>query len=223
MRTSKPFATISYNSKTFLTEKLNELVDNSVIDFYVFIEHTAEEDELKNHIHLYIMPSSVVDTKVIKDYLQEPDKKHPDKPLGCTIFCSSKFDDWYLYACHDKQYLLSKAQKRKYTYHRSLFVTSDNDYLDERVRTIDRSKFVGMERLVQAVESGISFPEMVRLGQVPIQLINQYRYGYDCLVNANSVDRFGRLTHSPKYKPIQVVDEETGEILHTSAKEESPF
>lgn len=221
MRTSKPFATISYNSKDFLTEKLNSLIDDNIIDFYTFIEHTAEEDELKNHIHLFIMPSSTLDTKVIKDYLLEHDKKNPTKPLGCTIFCSSKFDDWYMYCLHDKQYLLSKGQKRKYQYHRSLFVTSDEEFLNEKVRCIDRSKFVGMERLVSAVSGNIPFSELVRLGQVPIQLIGQYKYAYECLLSANTVDRNGRVTHTPK-KPVTLTDVETGEVVYKSI-EDSPF
>lgn len=223
MRTSKPFATISYNSKAFLKEKLDKLVEDSILDFYMFIEHTPEEDELKGHIHLFMQPSIVLDTVAFKDYFKEIDKKKPDKPLNCTIFCSSKFDDWYLYAIHDKAYLLSKGQKRKYHYHKSNIVTNDMDYMEERIRCIDRSKFVGMERIKSAIDGGIPFSEMVRLGQVPIQLIGQYQYAYECLRRSTSLDRHGRLTHSPNYEPVRIIDEESGEILLSSEKEKEPY
>lgn len=45
MRTSKPISTISYNTLPFLKEKLDDLVNNQVLEFYFFIWHHAEDDE----------------------------------------------------------------------------------------------------------------------------------------------------------------------------------
>ena len=101
MRSAKPFSTISYNSESFLKSKLDELIEDGILDFWAFIDHAPEEDELKAHKHVYFIPSSIVHTDMIKKHLQEFDEKNPDTPLGVTIFSSSKFDDWYLYGCHD--------------------------------------------------------------------------------------------------------------------------
>lgn len=218
MRTARPFSTISYNSASFLSSKLNELIYNGILDFWAFIEHAPEEDEAKAHKHVYFIPSSIILTETIKQYLQEFDEKMPDKPLTCTIFSSSKFDDWYLYGCHDKAYLASKGQTRKYHYVKEQFVTSENDHFSELVRCVDRSKYVGMERLIDGVNAGVPFAEMVRLGQIPIQLINQYKYAYECIAG-DAVNRAGRETHTPKkekelYNKTYLIDEETGEIIH---------
>lgn len=197
MQTSRPFSTISYNTKPFLKSKLDELVRFQVLDFYAFIEHSAEDDESKSHIHLYVIPSTKMNTNSLKDMLAEVDPTFPDKPLTCTICKSSKWDDFYLYGIHDKAYLASKGQSRKYHYVLDDFVTSDEDYLREIVRCIDRSKYVGMERIIDSVDNHVTFAEMVRLGQIPIQLINQYKYAYDCLVSMK-VQRGGRQSHTPK-------------------------
>ena len=223
MKTARPFSTISYNSESFLKSKLDELVENGVLDFWAFIDHAPEEDELKAHKHVYFIPSTMLQTDYIKKYLQEFDEKNPDKPLGVTIFSSSKFDDWFLYGCHDKAYLASKGQSRKQHYVKSQFVTSNEDHFGELIRCVDRSKYIGMERLVDAVTNGMDFADMVRLGQVPIQLINQYKYAYECITQVTT-QRAGRETHTPKEVKTEeksyLIDEETGEILHNPFYEE---
>ncbi len=196
MRTCKPFSTISYNSDAFLESKCKELIQNGILDFVVWITHAPEEDELKEHKHIYFRPASSIDTARIKLFLEEPDPKMPDKPLGCTIFKSSRFDDWYLYAIHDKAYLASKGQTRKYHYVLEQFSCSDWDFFREEINCIDRSKFVGIQRLVDAVDDGLSFNYMVRMGMVPVQLISQYKQAYDAICST-AVNRAGRETHTP--------------------------
>lgn len=214
MITSKPFSTISYNTDSFLKDNLNKLVDSGLLDFYAFIHHSAEDDELKDHIHVYFVPSTRMDTRYMKTCLNEFDPKMPDKPLSITICVSSKFDDFYMYALHDSAYLASKGQSRKYHYIKDDFITSDKEHLSELARRIDKSKYVGMQKLVEAVDNGVPFMEMVRLGQIPIQLINQYRYAYECLCST-SVQRAGRETHTPA-RSAELIDEETGEILYST-------
>ena len=213
MTTSKPFSTITYNSETFLISKLDDLVTGGILDEYAFIHHAKEEDEAKDHIHLYMIPAHKMDTAKIKDYLQEYDEKNPDKPLGCISCVSSKWDDFYLYGIHDSAYLASKGMSRKYHYVRDNFHFSSPEFFYELIRRIDRSKYIGLERVVDAVENSVPFFEMVRLGQVPIQLISQYQYAYEMLMKA-TVNRAGRTTHTPK-EETAVFDNVTGELLST--------
>ena len=68
MRTSKPIATISYNTEEYLVSRLQELVRNKKICDYMYIKHFKEEDETKDHIHLWIKPNTLIDTMDIQDF-----------------------------------------------------------------------------------------------------------------------------------------------------------
>lgn len=204
MKTSKPFSTISYNSSDFLNQKLGELVQRRQIDFFAWIYHYAEEDETKDHKHLYIVPNGRIDTDQVLDYLLEFDPKHPDKPFKCLRPRSSKFDDWYLYAIHDTVYLSSKGQARKYHYAFNDVQTSDSDYLLEEVHTIDFGKLNRFSSLRQAALNGVPFEELLVNGQIPIQQTYAYRQAYDLMAEYR-VERNG--------KPGHDIDPETGETL----------
>lgn len=196
MTTSKPFATISYNSEDFLISKLSFLLCQDFIDFFAYIIHQPEEDELKAHIHLYIVPSKLCNTKTILGYFEEKVEDN-DKPLKCMPARSADFGNWYMYCLHDKAYLASKGQMRSYFYVKEDFVVSDSDFFNDSIAHIDRSKWVGTQLIVDAVERDLPFHSMVCLGQVPVQLIRQYEYMYQIL-QYDKLERNGRETHTPK-------------------------
>ena len=120
MRTQRSFSTISYNTDTFLNQKLGELEKRRAISFWCWIDHYPEDDELKRHKHVFIIPNGQIDTDTVRKELEEIDLKDPlGKPLGCMLMRPSKFDDWYLYGIHDTAYLASKGQTRKHHYQES--------------------------------------------------------------------------------------------------------
>ena len=206
MKTSKPFSTISYNTDKFLKDKLDRLIKRDCISFYAWVEHYAEDDEKKNHKHLYIVPNGQQETNGIRDILEELDPNDKlGKPLKCLDFKSSKFDDWYLYCCHDTGYLATKGQTRKYHYKEDDFVTSSEESLHERIATIDYAKYRKTQDFVDAVMRGVSFYDLVRSGQVPAPQFMQWRNMYQFLVGEVAY-RAGRETHTP-------VDPETGEVM----------
>ena len=71
MRTKQMISNISYNSIDFLKSKCDELVVCGDIDFYMFIFHHKEEDELSNHIHIILYPSHLIDTKKFEKHFIE--------------------------------------------------------------------------------------------------------------------------------------------------------
>lgn len=205
MRTSKPFSTISYNSEDFLEQKLGDLVARRQIDFYAWVKHYPEEDEKKEHKHLYIVPNGRVDTDQLLDYLLEIDPKLPDKPLKCIRPHSSKFADWYLYAIHDTAYLASKGQSRRYHYALEDIKTSDSDYLLEEVHTIDYAALRRFSALRESALQGVPFEELLMSGSIPIQQTYAYRQAYELMANFGT-NRAGRKGH-------QKIDPETGEVI----------
>ena len=214
MITSKPISTISYNTKNFLEVQLQEMLENDIIDFYAFIPHLPEKDEDKKpHIHLFVIPSTKINTRTLSAALEEPDLKNPDKPpLGVKLWRCSKFDDWYLYAEHNAQYLISKNQEREHSYHYRDFIVSDDSAFMDFYTDIDRSKIMGNEWLNEAVRTGVSFAHLVKIGRVPIQLIAQYERAYGLLAGDTvpTLNRNGRETHTP----LNV--DENGEIIDIS-------
>ena len=195
MKTSKPFSTISYNSVAFLRCKLDDLVQRRVIAFYVFVYHYKEKDERKDHIHLIIFPNGQYQTDSLQDYLAEPDLSDlTKKPLGIMPCRNSKWDDWYLYASHDTAYLASKGQTRQHHYREEDFTSSNEDYLHELVRTIDRTKYAKTLDFIDKIKSGETLGEMLLRGQIPAPQFNQWRSMYDYIIYGDTY-RNGRENH----------------------------
>lgn len=228
MRTTKPISTITYNSSAFLRVKLDELVKAQKIAFWAFIQHKPEEDEKKAHIHLYCEPAKMVQTEDFKDFLKEPDKEHPDKPLTCISWQSSKFDDWYEYGIHDERYLASKGQSRQFHYERKDVITSDEDDLDHHISQIDMIKLTPYQVLTDAYKAHKTFADVVSSGAVPIQQIRAYQTAWEVL--KTTLTRSAP-THTPKETEAQkqpsalvvqegekdddfaIIDPETGEVI----------
>lgn len=205
MRTSRAVSTISYNSDSFLIEKLNQLYEVGDISFYCFIYHLAEEDEHdkdgkpKNHFHLYIQPNGVIDTDILKKAFAEFDPTN-DKPLGVIDFHNSKFVDWYLYSLHDGDYLASKGITRKYHYHKEDIFCSDIDYFNELIHTSNFARFKADKVFYDMVEKGYSFSDILRTRLIPPNLVNSYKTIYNALVVPDFT------------KDNNIVDAYTGEV-----------
>lgn len=202
MRTSKPFSMISYNTTDFLREKLNELVNGGLIQFWAFIHHKPEDNEKKAHKHLYIMPQKMIDTQRIEKALQEIDITNiTAKPLGAIFPQSSKFSDWYLYGMHNKSYLASKGQEREYSYNANAFVVSCQDTFQELKNMIDYTEINRLNLIIEKAENGENLASIIKTSNIPLQLIGQVKQLYE-IINA-PFDRKGY---------ILKIDSATGEI-----------
>ncbi len=198
MRTRKPTSTITYNTPDYLIFKLEELRKAKKLSFWAFINHQAEVDEKKDHIHLFVDPAIQIQTEDLREELREFDPYHPDKPLGCISFTSSKFDDWYLYALHDEAYLASKGQSREIHYLPEEIITSDSDDLFHRIRQIDMLKISRYGHMLSSIKTGLTWTEYFARGNVPIQQINAFKTAYTTLQEyQGTCYRADRETHTP--------------------------
>ena len=217
MKTSKPFSTISYNTEPFLTERLKDLENRRIINFWAFIEHIPEQDEQKAHKHLYVVPNGQVCTDKFIDYLLEPDLTF-GKPLKCLLCQSSKFADWYFYALHDTAYLLTKMQDREYHYTDADLHVSDEDTFVELKHQIDYSK-LGNKKTVDVynrLKSGDSLDDLIAIGVIPVQQLNNYNL-LECIARY-TVFRSTRSTHTPltaaeELKAVQSMPQDKQELL----------
>lgn len=207
MKTSRAISTISFNTPEFLKLKLKELTDAKRISFWFFVPHKPEDDEggKREHNHVYIFPSKMLQTDDLKEEFKEFDPNKPDKPRGCISFKFSKFEDAYLYFIHDKRYLAMKGQSRKFHYTHDDCITSDDDDLLAQVRSIDMLSLSPYADIQNAQSQGITFQEYFRRGTIPLQQVMLYQRAWDLLLS-NSTNRNGNDNH-----PMEI-DEETGEV-----------
>lgn len=198
MRTSKPIATISYNTETYLRNKLNELIDSHKISDYMFIYHYAEQDEKKDHIHLWIKPNTLIDTMDLQNHFKELDPTNPSKALGVIDFRPSQVDDWILYSEHYGPYLASKFEGREFAYLKTDFRYHNEDNFDDLYNHAHKgSEWAKRNQLLQALnDEGISPVDLVLSGAVPLGMASQLNALEYMKRHPNpSLDRGGRPNH----------------------------
>ena len=195
MKTSKEISFITWSDVLFVRKKSDELLNKGFISYYHFIEHKAEKDETKDHIHWFAVPEGQIETKQIIEFFTQFDSAHPDKPIKPADVHKSKFIDSYFYYLHDPDYLAMKGESRQYIYEESDFITSSFDEMHEKYLRSDKSKIKGNHalKIKHAIENNVSFVELLKNGEVPIQLINQYRTAYEMM--GATVYRNGRPGH----------------------------
>lgn len=179
MRTSKPISTISYNSLPFLKDRLDNLVNLNIIDFYFFVWHKGEDDEggEKDHVHVYAEPCKLVNTVDIREHFKEITADH-QLPLGTIKWKPSKFMDAYLYFIHDKSYLAFKGQSRKYHYDMADIVTNDYEEFRYKVRSIDLMELTPYADMIQAQSDGLSWQEYFKRGRIPVQQCQAWEHAW---------------------------------------------
>lgn len=166
--TKRPLSTISFNSEKFLCSALSSLVEAGKVQSWLYVKHKAEEDTKKEHIHLLLVPCSVVNPVAVRKSFIEPSFDGRGD-LGCLPFNPSKISDWLLYSLHYEPYLCGKGLVRHNHYKLSDVVTNESsDYVyqlfNEAVESLSNSR---VSNFLDMVNSGASFGELLASGIVP--------------------------------------------------------
>lgn len=168
---------ISYNTKEFLVDRLNELFESKKIRFWCAIFHKAESGELKDHWHIFIIPDERIETRELDDFFIETVPN--SEPLKCMMWTpvTSKYE-WFLYCVHDKNYLLMTfKQDKKFHYKKEDFIFSDkNIFEDFWFSAYNEFDFWKESKYKDLFESGISPSKMVKNGYVPMRDMIQFHY-----------------------------------------------
>lgn len=207
MKTGKPISTISFNTTSYLKLVLDNLLSNKIISFWFFIKHKPEDDEggHKEHHHVFLIPSKMIQTDDLREQFIEYDPDNPDKPRKTLLFKSSKFDDAYLYFLHDKRYLALKGQSRKFHYSVEDIFSSDDDELLCSARSIDLISLSPYRDMEDAQSQGLTFNEYFKRGTIPLPQLLLYQRAWDLLL-INSTFRNEKENH-----PMDI-DVNTGEV-----------
>lgn len=185
--TRKPFSFVSWNSPDFLANSLLDLEKRDVISFWSFIHHIPEpSDDIiskgeKEHFHVYCEPLNTVLYSEIIASLSEIQPEGINRPSQIR---RSAFDPWFVYGLHDKEYLLSIGQVRKYHYSSDDFVNSNDDIFAEYVRSVNWNKFHKSNNNVRKLikdyaVKGKSWVDVVDSGVIPINQYGAYKSMFD--------------------------------------------
>lgn len=194
MATQKPISTISYNTESFLTEKLQSLYDSHIIQAWQYIKHKGEDGD-KDHIHLRIEPNKRIDpmelTEIFKEYVMGK-----DKPLGVRPWRQSKEVDWFLYAVHDSDYLSLKygcgerGEKLPYDW-KDINTSPDYDLYTAWIRAKAAQKH-STANIASQIQNGQNPVDLVFQGENPYIVMNILR-----LISGTDYSRL-----SAKYKKL---------------------
>lgn len=174
MRTRKEISTISYNSEEYLEKVLQDLLKEEVISEYMYVLHKPEEDEKKEHFHLFIMPNKQVDTMKLTKRFLENNQEDPLKPFGVISWRRTDYDNWLLYCSHHKMYLLSKGQSRKYHYSKEEFRFSDEGSFEYAWQhSLKESDWACRNELIRSLDQGLNVFDLIRNGSIPFSMSSQ--------------------------------------------------
>lgn len=169
MKTSSPISTICYQSIEHLKNNLDFLVSEHFIDFYAFVEHLPEDNELKEHKHLLVFPNGRIDTTVLDGYLIQANLDEPDKPYKNIWWQKSKPIEWVLYCTHNIEYCLAtNSGYKKYQYDITCFISSDYDGLQELFLQSFHSQEFAKYSVAYRLVNGEKVSTLVKEGVVTI-------------------------------------------------------
>lgn len=188
MKTSKPIATISYNSSDFLRKKIEYWKNCGIIEFAMWILHQPEADEKKAHYHVYIKPAKLIQTMDLENDSIEIDPLNPDKPFKMVSFRNSKEDDWLLYALHASEYLAEKGLERTHTYDLSDVENTCDDTFNDIVSHLNDNRKGRIEyRIIDCVQRGMTWGQIVSSGLIPLRHMGGAKIMYTALTSQDNI------------------------------------
>ena len=95
---------------------------------------------------------------------------------------------------HDKAYLASKGQSRKYRYKHEEMASSDEDELLFKARSINHLAVSPYAAMIEAQAQGLTWEEYFRRGTVPLPQLTLWEKAWTLLQN-DKTDRNGRDNH----------------------------
>ena len=189
MKTSKPVSTISYNSEGWLKKTILKLKEIGDIEFAMWIYHEPDEDNRKPHYHVYLQPAKMIQTTDWDEPFTEPNPSNIELPFKALPFRSSKETDWLLYGIHDPTYLQEKNMTRNVFYSFDDVQSTCQDALNEIISRLSDDRKGKLEyRIIDCVNRGLSWHEIVASGLVPIRYIYGAKLMYEALVQHRDVE-----------------------------------
>lgn len=188
MRTSKPISTISYNTDAYLRGLIEYWKSSGLVEYAMWIRHQPDEDNKKSHCHVYIKPAQLIQTTAFEENSCEIDPQNPDKPLKMISFRISKEDDWLLYAIHDKAYLQEKGLTRNIHYSFDDVQSTCEETLQDIISHMSDNRKGRLEyRIIDCINRGMSWQQIVSSGLVPIRHIAGARILYESITGQSRV------------------------------------
>lgn len=112
MKTSGSFGFISYNSRAFLLQRLQKLIEAKIFSRSACWYHESLGTE-KSHFHCWVEPVGQVETSNFANMFDELDENGNKQSIAIRPKCKSDWNNAYLYGIHDSDYLDYKGLLRE--------------------------------------------------------------------------------------------------------------
>lgn len=181
MKSKKTISFISWNTIPFLYKTLDSLYNEQIVQYFITIEHKAEEDEKKDHSHVILFPNVSIDYMDLKIRFCEP-QLHGLQPLGISFrpqYVGKDCEyDWLLYNLHDPNYIRSKYKEmKKYSYKPDDFYSPDINTLEDMIyQAYHTTDFYKDKVINDLLKNGVSPTKLIDNGYIPIKDACSYHH-----------------------------------------------
>lgn len=171
---------------------LSSMVERGLIDFWAFIVHKPDIDDLKEHNHIYMRPCKIVNSDSIQKEFIEPDPKAGLPRKALIIRKSNSFGDWYLYGLHDREYLKCRGLERNVHYGEADFYCSDQESFNMLKNEIDTVALKGFVQMLELASEGFSLENALKKGIIPMSRAAQWSHIYRYIQLENGGSQYGK-------------------------------
>ncbi len=209
MKTSGSFGFISYNSRAFLLQRLQKLIEAKIFSRSACWYHESLGTE-KSHFHCWVEPVGQVETSNFANMFDELDENGNKQSIAIRPKCKSDWNNAYLYGIHDSDYLDYKGLLREEVN----IKTDQHIYIGDFTADIAQAEYYRFKsclapyaRIQELVKQGATLEEIYIKLRIPFAQLHSVKSAYLVIkrtLKAQQTDRFEKIDELPPFTDIRI-------------------
>ena len=209
MKTSGSFGFISYNSRAFLLQRLQKLIEAKIFSRSACWYHESLGTE-KSQFHCWVEPVGQVETSNFANMFDELDENGNKQSIAIRPKCKSDWNNAYLYGIHDSDYLDYKGLLREEVN----IKTDQHIYIGDFTADIAQAEYYRFKsclapyaRIQELVKQGATLEEIYIKLRIPFAQLHYVKSAYLVIkrtLKAQQTDRFEKIDELPPFTDIRI-------------------
>ncbi len=209
MKTSGSFGFISYNSRAFLLQRLQKLIEAKIFSRSACWYHESLGTE-KSHFHCWVEPVGQVETSNFANMFDELDENGNKQSIAIRPKCKSDWNNAYLYGIHDSDYLDYKGLLREEVN----IKTDQHIYIGDFTADIAQAEYYRFKsclapyaRIQELVKQGATLEEIYIKLRIPFAQLHSVKSAYLVIkrtLKAQQTDRLEKIDELPPFTDIRI-------------------